>query len=112
MHVVHTLVAVLPSVAVMLGCCSSRPNVGPCEIRHLLLCWVARPVAHSLRGRLSTRFTSMHDVLTPEKSSEEDGVRADPNASRGEALVVGARASRTPRPAVAAGVQETAMARA
>ncbi len=45
--------------------------------------------------------------------SEEDGVRADPNALRGDALVVGARASTTtPRPAEAAGVQETSMARA
>ena len=44
--------------------------------------------------------------------SEEEGVRADPNASRGEALVVGARASTTPRLAETAGVQETSMARA
>jgi hypothetical protein len=44
--------------------------------------------------------------------SEEEGVRADPKVSRGDALVVGARAIMTPRPSDAAGVQETSMARA
>ena len=37
---------------------------------------------------------------------EEHGDRADSNASRGDAMVVGARNSKTPRPAWAGGVQE------
>ncbi len=51
-----------------------------------------------------TWSTTMHDVLTPEfeaneirKGNQEERDRADPNASRGEAMVDGARAKRTPR---------------